>query len=257
MSDESAEVAHSARMYDYLLGGSFNFGPDRAAAEAVVRAIPNAAATALANRTFLTRVVRHLAERGVRQFLDLGSGLPTAGAVHEVAGAIDPTTRVVYVDNDRTVVEMSRRMLADARPTEVLHADLRDPWAVLGSASLLDLSQPLGLLAVSVLHFVPDADDPVALLAAYRAELASGSFLGLTHLSAEHIPEEQAQRAAKVYANRTATPVTPRTREQTVALFAGFDLIDPGVVLVHRWRPDVVNGGHVTRDMYGGVGALR
>jgi hypothetical protein len=226
-------------MYDYYLGGSHNFAADRELAREVLRVMPDGRALALTNRAFLQRTVRFAAASGVRQFLDLGSGIPTAGNVHEVAQAVASDARVVYVDIDPVAAAHSEAILSRNELTGVVLADLREPAAILASPvtqRLLDLSQPVALLMVAVLHFLADADDPAGVIAAFRAAMAPGSLVVIAHGTADSRPLDTA-RLVQLYRN-SAAPMTLRTRDQIEALFAGCDLVDPGVVWVPQWHPD-------------------
>lgn len=257
----------AARVYD-LLGGTANFRPDRDAAIALRDAIPTAQTDVWANRAFLRRAVAYLLGQGVTQFLDLGSGLPTVGNVHEVAQNRDPRARVVYVDRDPVAVAHAETLLADTEHIAILEADLRNVTDVLDSSEvrdLLDFSHPIGVLAVAVLHFVAHCDDPAGILAAYTEALAPGSHLVISHATGHTLDHAQQVNAANVYAD-TDTPLTLRTPAQVTALFTGFDLIAPAdgqppqVVPVTWWRPDPIE--HITgtvvetRTVYGGVGVL-
>jgi SAM-dependent methyltransferase len=230
-------VATAARMYDHWLGGHDNFAADRIAAGAVTAAAPEAPALARANRRFLRRAVTCLAATGISQFFDLGTGLPTRGNVHEIAQRASPGARVVYVDND-PMVAAHARALKTGPGVAVLHADLRDPGAILAdpvTRRLLDLSQPLAILFAAVLHFVSDADSPHAAVSRYLEAAAPGSHLVISHITSDPGPQTAAEVSA-VYA-ATANPATPRTRAQILAFFDGIDLIEPGLVPVQRWRP--------------------
>jgi hypothetical protein len=259
--DLHTDQPHPARVYDYLLGGKDNFEADRAAAEAGLRANPNSRIPPRENRAFLGRVVRYLAgEAGVSQFLDIGTGIPTSPNVHEVAQQIDPRARIVYVDNDPIVLTQARALLT-TRPqgrTAYIDADLRDIDAILGSADLqrtLDLSQPVGLLLIAVLHFIPDEDDPWALAARLLAALPSGSYLALSHLTGDFDPAAWAGVVA-VY-RRSGVTMQVRRKPDIDRFFAGLDLIDPGVVSLPHWRPDPSDVGGPPSDaavsVYGGV----
>ena len=250
-----ANVASSARIYDYWLGGHNNFAADRRAALMVTEASPELPLVARANRAFLGRVVRFLvAEAGIRQFLDLGTGLPTAGNVHQVAQAIDPATRVVYVDKDPMVLAHSRA-LKTGEGTAVIHADLRDADTVLGhpeTRRLLDFSQPLALLFVAVLHFV-GGDDAGAAVARYVAAAAPGSYLALSHGCSDPDPGAAATGAGLLYS--AAIPVEPRSRAEIRTFFGGLEMVQPGLVPVQRWQPDdpgAVDPGKIW--LVGGVG---
>jgi hypothetical protein len=233
--------ANPARMYDYYLGGAHNFAVDREAAEKVLAVLPETRTFARDNREFLRRVVRHLVrEAGITQFLDLGSGIPTVGNVHEIAQDADPSCRVVYVDHEPVAVAQSRRLLADNDNATVIHADVRDSARVLRHPDvlrLLDFDRPLGLLMLQVLPFVPDGDDPAGTVGAYRSACAPGSYLALAHsLTPEFWPGGVAE-AIELYTNSTH-PLCLRTPEQVTDFFAGYQLIEPGVVFTSAWRPD-------------------
>ena len=252
---------HPARVYDYLLGGKDNFAADRAAAEAGLRANPNSRIPPRENRAFLGRMVRYLAgEAGISQFLDIGTGIPTSPNVHEVAQEIQPPARIVYVDNDPIVLTQARALLTPGPEgrTAYIDADLRDIDAILGSADLqrtLDLSQPVGLLLIAVLHFIPDEDDPWALAARLLAALPSGSYLALSHLTGDFDPAAWAGVVA-VY-RRSGVTMQVRHKPDIDRFFAGLDLIDPGVVSLPQWRPDPSDVGRPPSDaavsVYGGV----
>lgn len=229
----------AARVYDYYLGGSHNFGADREMARRAIELWPELPLIMQANRAFLRRAVQFLAARGIVQFLDLGSGIPTVGNVHEIAQAVRPEARVVYVDVDPVAVAQSRALLSGDERTEIVHADLCDVSGVLGdprTARLLDLSEPVGVLMVAVLHFVPGAADPSAVLGRYREAIAPGSFLALSHATRGGQPD-QADSHTSLY-RRTGTPMTMRSRAEVAALLHGFELVEPGVVFLPQWRPD-------------------
>jgi hypothetical protein len=256
-ADVDLDRPSPARIYDYLLGGSHNLAVDRAVAEQVIEAMPDAPAGARANRAFLYRAVRFLVGAGLRQFLDLGSGIPTAGNVHEVAQRAAPDARVVYVDMDPVAVAHSRALLAGNDRAAVVQADIRDAASVLAhpdARDLLDLSQPVGLLMVAILHVIPDADDPAALVAGLRDVVPSGSCLVIGHGSADSRPEDGG-RLMEI-SRRTPTPLTLRPRAAVESFFTGFDLLDPGLVWVPQWRPDPgCEDPHPERAAnYGGVG---
>jgi hypothetical protein len=234
---------HPARMYDYGLGGKNHFAADRAVADQVLALVPTMRTVARENRSFLGRTVRYLAaEAGIRQFLDIGSGLPATGNVHEVAQAVAPEARVVYVDNDPLVLVHARALLASAPQgrTGYIQADLRDPAAILASAETrrtLDFSQPVALVLCAVLHFLADADDPAAILAALVGALPSGSYLVASHATTEHSPPDESEAALRAY---RASGVTFQPRDSADfgrLAFAGLDLVPPGVVLVSDWHP--------------------
>ena len=232
---------HAARMYDYFLGGKNNFAADRETADKVIAAIPGVRTGPRENRAFLGRAVSYLtAEAGIRQFLDIGTGLPTANSVHEVAQSIAPDSRVVYVDNDPLVLAHARALLASSPPgrTAYIHADLRKPGEIRSSPqarSILDFTQPIALLLVAVLHFVGDEYQPAELVASLIDALPSGSYLVASHLTAEHSPAGSAagQRAYQ----SGGVPMRLRdSREFAEIAFAGLELIPPGVVLTSEWR---------------------
>jgi SAM-dependent methyltransferase len=232
-------VPTTARMYDFWLGGHDNFAADRAAALKVTEAAPEAKLMAVENRKFLRRAVRYLAaEAGISQFLDIGTGLPTQGNVHQVAQDINPDARVVYADNDPMVLAHSRALKTGGN-TVVIEADLRQPQVILdhpATRALIDFTRPLAVLLVAVLHFISDDDRPRAIVSAIRDALPPGSHLVLSHVTGDIRPEIAAKSEAEY---KKVTPgATLRTRDDIVHLFTGFDLLDPGLVAVPRWRPD-------------------
>lgn len=231
---------NAARMYDYFLGGSHNFPIDRQAAQAVLAGFPGLAAGMRANRAFLRRAVRFLVAAGIDQFLDLGSGIPTVGNVHDVAQQGNPDVRVVYVDIEPIAVAHSYAMLAGNDRTVVVQADLRRPAEVLATPEvrgLLDLRRPVGVLLVGVMHFIPDADDPQGIVGEYRDAVAPGSYLAVTNAAIDESRAAEQAAAEKVYAN-TPTPLTVRTREAVAGMLDGLTPVEPGVVELLRWRPD-------------------
>nr|WP_033258202.1 MULTISPECIES: SAM-dependent methyltransferase [Kitasatospora] len=236
------EIPHPARMYDYYLGGKDNFPADRAAAEQVISLSPLVRISARANRAFLQRAVRVLAERGVRQFLDIGTGIPSAGNTHEIAQAVDPAARVAYLDNDPIVLVHGRALLAGARPgsVSVLQADLREPKAILADPAvreLLDLEQPVALQLFAILHFIDEADDPYAIVRTLVDALPSGSYLALSHGTADFMPPQDVDKGPDAYRNATAQ-LSLRSREQVLRFFDGLELLEPGLVTAPLWRPD-------------------
>lgn len=249
-----------ARMYDYFLGGSHNFAVDRAAARATIDAVPEAPLVAQANRAFLRRAVQFLAEAGVRQFLDIGSGIPTVGNVHEIAQRVAPESRVVYVDVDPVAVAHSAEILAGNDRTAVIQEDLRNPQKILAHPEvtrLLDFTQPVAVLIVAVLHFVPDSDRPDEILRTLREALAPGSYLVLSQASDEGRRPQEREEVKAVY-QRTDNPLHIRSREELIALFDGFELVDPGVVWVPQWRPETPESAEDAERFVvrGGVGRL-
>jgi hypothetical protein len=235
--------AHAARMYDYFLGGKDNYPPDREAAEQLIKVIPSVPVTIRQNRLFLRRVVRYLAaDEGIGQFLDIGTGIPTSPNVHEIAQQADPAARVVYVDNDPIVLAHAHARLTSSPQGQVayIHADMRDAGEVLGAPDLiatLDLSRPAALLILSTLHLITDAEEARELLRRYVAALAPGSFLALSVSTEDGFSPDASDEAVSLLRAR-GIPVLDRTYGEVTALFDGLELVEPGVVLVHQWRPD-------------------
>ncbi|WP_037607412.1 SAM-dependent methyltransferase [Streptacidiphilus rugosus] len=235
-------VAHSARMYDYWLGGRTNFAPDRELGDAVERVIPTIRAMARENRRFLGRAVRHMVHlQGIRQFLDIGTGIPTENNTHEVAQQADPSARVVYVDNDPIVLAHARALMSGTPTgrTAFLQADLRDPRAILRHRSLretLDLREPVGLILVGVLMLVADADDPWDKVATLLEALPSGSCLALTHVTADFDPESVGAVVSAEGEGRIT--LAPRPRDEVARFFGDWEPVQPGIVPVMAWRPD-------------------
>jgi trans-aconitate methyltransferase len=228
-------------MYDYFLGGFHNFAADRELAEQAIAVWPQVPAIARANRAFLGRAVAHLVESGVRQFLDLGSGVPTAGNVHEIAQRQAPDARVVYVDVEPVAVAHSREILQGNPNAAVVHADLRQPQSVLAAPEvkeLLDPTVPTALLMVAVLHFVPDSDGAAAAIRTYREALGPGSWVAISHGTDEVLPKTVSDQVSGLY-RRTSSQAVSRTRAEVTALIDGYDLLDPGLVMVEQWQPGV------------------
>jgi len=250
-------VPNVARIYDWLLGGKDNFAADREAARRLLTAVPGAAKAARANRAFLARAVRYLAEdAGIRQFLDIGTGLPTQGNVHEIAQAADPRARVVYCDNDPMVVVHANALLADNLTVAASQADLRDPDYLFTrpvTRALIDTSQPLAVLLVAVLHFLPDSDDPWGLVKQITRKLAPGSYVVVSHVTRDEIPAGAARAAAEVYEDASA-PGVPRTREEIARFFAGLEMVEPVLVEVSAWRPPPLDQRPRPALFYAGVG---
>ncbi len=227
-----------ARVYDYFLGGSHNFAVDREMAEQLLRLAPDAAEVMRANRAFLRRAVRFMIDEGITQFLDIGSGIPTVGNVHEIAQKANPAINVVYVDIDAVAVAHSRAMLEGQSNTAIVRADLREPAAILAAdevTRLIDFSRPVGLLIVSVLHFLADDGHPQEATAQLREALPPGSLLAISHSMWGARPETA--EVEKLY-QRSTNQVIPRTAEEIAAFFGDFDLVEPGVVFLPVWRPD-------------------
>ena len=231
---------HPARMYNAYLGGNDNYPADREAVRQIMRVFPEVRAMALANRAFMQRAVRFLAaEAGIRQFIDIGTGIPSAGNVHEVAGRAAPDARVVYVDNDPIVHVHANALLTGTGTTGIVLADLREPAAILAHPrlrELIDFTRPVALLLVAILHFVKDEEDPAGIVASLRDALPEGSYLVLSHGTQDFHPPGGADSAAAGYKNATA-PLVLRTHEQVSAFFDGFDLLEPGLVQAPLWRP--------------------
>jgi S-adenosyl methyltransferase len=237
-----ASVANQARIYDYLLGGKDNYAADRAAVDAVLKVAPELGFTARANRAFLGRAVRYLtAEAGVRQFLDIGTGIPTAGNTHQVAQVIAPESRVVYVDYDPVVLAHARALLTsnEAGATEYIDADLRDTDMILAQAArLLDFTKPVAVTLLMILHVIPDSDDPHALVARVMDAMPSGSYLAVSHLGSELLDPEAKQGFEGIVSRTAQQQYIGRNREQMARFFDGMDLVEPGLVRVEEWRPD-------------------
>ncbi|MCH0539746.1 SAM-dependent methyltransferase [Streptomyces sp. MUM 203J] len=235
-------VPSVSRIYDYYLGGSHNFESDREAARKAMEFMPGLPKIMQANRAFMRRAVRYALDEGVTQFLDIGSGIPTFGNVHEVAQRTDPEARVVYVDHDPVAVAHSRAVLEGNDRTAIVAADLRKPQEILGSrevTGLLDLDRPVALLLVAVLHFLEDADDPYSAVAELRDALAPGSLLLLTHASYEGVPVPQEQAGGTVGVYRDIrNPLVMRSRDEVARFFDGFETVEPGLVAPPRWRPE-------------------
>ena len=252
---------HPARMYDYYLGGKNHFAADRETAEAFLASAPNTRTAARENRRFLARAVRYLAgEAGIRQFLDIGTGLPTTGNVHEVAQAVGPQSRIVYVDNDQLVLAHARALLASSPEgrTAYIEADLRDPQAILEhpvTREVLDFGQPVALVLAAVLHFLPDEYQPASVIATLVDALPPGSYLVASHATGEHIAETTRAAATRAYQS-SGVPFQPRDSDVFAKLvFGGLDLVSPGVVLVSEWRPEAGEPRPAADEVncYGGV----
>lgn len=255
--DVEVDRPSAARIYDYLLGGSHNFAVDREAAKQALEFMPDMAIHARANRAFLYRAVRYLLDAGVRQFLDIGSGVPTVGNVHEVAQRIDPDARVVYVDIDPVAVAHSRAILAGNRQATVIQDDLRRPDAILEHPELravLDFEQPIALLLVAILHAMSDDADPYGIVARLASRLAPGSHLVISHGTTDGMVDPEGFKALTV---KVGYPLTLRGHAEVERFFAGFELVEPGVVFVPQWRPEDPDdvGDHPERvSQYAGVG---
>ena len=255
--DFDPDVPNVARIYDWLLGGKDNFAADRQAASRLLEAVPGAAVAARENRAFLGRAVRFLAEEaGVRQFLDIGTGLPSARAVHEIVRGVVPMPRVVYADDDPVVVSHARALLGDSLSTVVVTADLRQPWDLFARPtvrSLINLAEPVAILLVAVLHFVEDHENPWAIVNCYKDLMAPGSYLVISHVTADHLSEDAARKARAAYDGASA-PGVARTRDQIAGFFAGLDMVAPGLVDVSEWRPDVIGAPPGPAVFHAGIG---
>ncbi|NUP37865.1 MAG: SAM-dependent methyltransferase [Streptomyces sp.] len=249
---------HPARMYDFYLGGRDNYHVDREAAQQVITASPEVVDSARANRDFMRRAVGHLAESGVRQFLDIGTGIPTSPNTHEIAQAVAPGARVAYVDNDPIVAAHAAARLLCTGDTAFALADLRDPAELLDMPAvrgLIDFGEPVAVLLVSVLHFVGDDEDPAGAVAALRDALPAGSHLVLSH-GTQDFHADRVAEAVSVYSKSTAA-LSLRSHDEVLAFFDGFDLLEPGLVQVPLWRPDGQPPGPeelAAVGVYGGVG---
>jgi hypothetical protein len=254
-------VPSVARTYDYLLGGAHNLAVDRAMGDQMLSVLPGARDLVRLNRAFLRRAVTHLAERGVRQFLDIGSGIPTVGNVHEVAREVAPDCRVVYVDKDPVAVAHGRLLLADDPHTTAVQADLRDPQDLLRRpevTGMLDFDEPVALLLLLVVHFIRPEEEPVGLLGRYRDRLAPGSFMVLSHATADDRAETMRRAADTVRESRSKDNLVYRTHAEVTALFDGYELIEPGVVGHALWRPggagDIADRAEDNTQVWAGVG---
>jgi len=235
-------VPHSARIWNYWLDGKDNYAADREAGEAYLEVFPGIAVVARTSRGFLTRAVRYLAaDAGLRQFLDIGTGLPTASNTHEVAQRVAPESRVVYVDNDPLVLAHARALLtsSEAGATEYIDADLRDTDTILSRAGrLLDFSQPVAVTMLFILHAISDADDPHAIVATVLDALPPGSYLALSHLGSDIFDEEAQRGFQSVVGRMSQQQYTGRSRAQMLRFFEGMELVEPGLVRIEEWRPD-------------------
>lgn len=244
---ESVDVnrPNVARIYDYFLGGAHNFRVDREFAERMTRETGISALPYRENRSFLRRAVQFMCDEGINQFLDLGSGIPTVGNVHEIAEKADPAARVVYVDNEPVAYAYARQILARNDNATILQADLRDIDAVLDhpdTTRLIDFTQPVGLLTVAIMHFIPDSDDPAGILRRYRSAMAGGGFHAITHLTADGTKTTggDVERGVQLY-QQASTPGAARTADQVRELLGDGELVEPGITWTSQWRPDGTN----------------
>jgi hypothetical protein len=251
-------VAHQARIYDYLLGGKDNYAADRVAGEKMLKVYPDTAFTARANRAFLGRAVRYLAgEAGIRQFLDIGTGIPTAGNTHEVAQAIAPESCVVYVDYDPVVLAHARALLTSNAEgaTEYINSDLRDTGKILaGAGQVLDFTRPVAVTLLSILHAVVDADHPHAIVATIMDTVPPGSYLAISHAGSDLIDPEALQGLYDSWRGKLQQGFQWRTRDEVARFFEGMDLAEPGLVRVDDWRPEPGTGDTHRPSMWAAVG---
>ncbi|MFE0680628.1 SAM-dependent methyltransferase [Streptomyces sp. NPDC058961] len=258
--DLKQDKAHSARMYDFYLGGKTNYAVDREAAREVMKVFPAIGTVAKVNRAYMHRATRYLAQQGVRQFIDVGTGIPTAPNLHDVVQAVEPEARVVYADNDPIVLVYADELLAGTREgrTSYVHADATQPAQVLDAVrneEILDLTQPVGLSLHALLHFVPDDLEPYRIVKDFMDQLPSGSYLSISHCTGDFDPEAW-QAITNTYIQR-GTPVQVRGQDEVERFFDGLDLVDPGVVLAHEWQPEAGSGPAALTDrlvsLYAGV----
>jgi hypothetical protein len=246
---------HPARVYDYLLGGRDNYEVDRDTAEEMLAALPRLREAARENRRFLHRAVRTVVEAGIRQIIDIGTGIPTSPNTHEIAHSIAPQTRVLYIDNEPIVQVHAHAHLTDAPNTAFMLADFRETQAILEHPdlrSMIDLTQPTAVLAVALMHFITDQEGPAQCIAALRDALSPGSYLALTHATADGV-EDDVEGALSAYRRYTVN-VTPRPRAEVLRLFDGFDLVEPGLTTVAQWRPDPGQTDPPRYGVYAGLG---
>lgn len=250
-------VPNVARIYNALLGGKDNFAADRRAAEELLKAVPFAASVARDNRLFLNRAVEFLArEAGIRQFLDIGTGLPAGGSVHEKAQETDPLCRVIYADNDPMVISHANALLTDSLRVAAVQADLRNPDHLLTLPTvrkLIDFGQPVAVLMVAVLHFVPDAEDPWSIVARYKSMMAPGSYLVISHVTGDGSPAEAIQKAESIYEHASACGPA-RTRAQVARFFHGFDMVAAGLTDIKYWRNPLPRRNPDPLLFYAGIG---
>jgi hypothetical protein len=253
-------VAHSARVHDYWLGGKDHFAADRAAGDAVIEAYPGIVESVRANRAFLARVVRFLAaEAGIRQFLDIGTGIPTANNTHEVAQSVAPDCRVVYVDYDPVVLAHARALLVGSPEgaTDYIDADLRDPQAILNQAAqTLDFSRPVAVMLIAIMHLIGDDAEPYKIVSQLTGAMPSGSYLALSQVASD-IQAEQMAEAARRYNRLAHETQRHRNRAEVTRFFDGLSLVEPGVVPVQEWRPATAAEASARSAMRGGVALKR
>jgi SAM-dependent methyltransferase len=249
-------VPNVARIYDYVLGGKDNYAADRKVADELLEVMPDVVAACRENRRFLRRAVRYLAgEAGIRQFIDIGSGLPTAENTHQIAASVRPEARVVYADYDQVVVGHARALLAGTNPqVAVVQGDLRDPGGILSDKVLLqliDFDRPVAILLVAILHFIRDEENPERIVRLLRQVMAPGSHLVISHVTDDSVSRQEQQAGVAVY-ERASAPIIPRTYDQVRAFFDGLELVEPGLVSIARWRQAGASPGRSL--IYGGMG---
>jgi hypothetical protein len=250
-------VAHIARVYDYWLGGKNNYAADREAGDQAIQAYPDLVLSVRANRAFLARTVRYLAgEGGIRQFLDIGTGIPSANNTHEVAQSVAPDCRVVYVDKDPVVLSHARALLTSQPEgaTDYIDADLRDTRKILAQAArTLDFSRPVAVMLIAIMHAIGDDDDPYAIAATLMEAVPPGSYLALSHVASDIVPVQAADMVGRL--NRLMyEKTTPRRQADVARFFDGLGMVEPGVVRVQQWRPDTETEATTPSNMWGGVG---
>ena len=252
-----ANVAHVARVYDYLLGGKDNFAVDREAAEQAIRINPDIVPTARANRAFLVRTTSYLAgQAGIRQFLDIGTGMPTTNSIHEVARSVAPQSRIVYVDHDPIVLTHARALLNSVPEgvTDYIEADLREPGKILAEAAqTLDFSRPVAIMLIAILHLVLDRDDPYDLVSRLVNAVVPGSYVVISHAASDIDTGAMISMANRLN-ELMAQQAVPRTHREVAAFFAGLDLLEPGLVRIPEWRPASVSEAAVRAQMWGAIG---
>jgi O-methyltransferase involved in polyketide biosynthesis len=259
--DIDPEIPSAARLYDYYLGGGYNFAADRELANQILQVLPDCLHMARVNRAFLRRAVLFCVKAGIRQFIDIGCGLPTVGPVHVIAQQVDPECRVLYVDNEPVAVAHSELLLDGDDRVGVLNADLRNPDAIVNAEltkELIDFSQPVAILMVAVLHFIADAEDPAGAIGAFRDLMAPGSYFAFSHVTADTVDPSVAARTVELYKS-SQNPIYPRSYAEIAAMLTKFELIEPGLVLVPMWRPDTPQDAEDAgrSSFYGAVGTVR
>lgn len=256
MTDGGSRRPNVARIHDFLLGGKDNYSQDRQVAECLLAVVPGARAAARANRRFLVRAVRFLAEAGIGQFIDIGTGFPAAGHVHQVAQELEPRSRVVYVDNDPVVVAHARALSCKGPGVRAIEGDVRDPAGILDHPdvrAVVDFGEPVAVVLSAVLHFLPDEDSPYKLVEMLTAAVPPGSYLVISHATGEDIGPEAAGQVRELYAQATA-PAVLRSRADIARFFEGLELVAPGIGNVAAWRADVSLAGPGRAIVLGGVG---